>query len=475
MEKFLGARRQFLALDLGIVISFALLSGLLSWLPLQSPLPGSISIGTPTPAHQQPADKHSQFMVRMKAGTAGSNGFAVAEAAAKRYGAELKRVRILATGATLVSSSRALDAAEFGRFKAEVLASGAVEYLDADVRVRIALAPNDPGYQQQWDFTGSNGMRIPGAWNTSTGSGVKVAVLDTGVTSHPDLAGNLLPGYDFISNSTAARDNNGRDSNPQDQGDWHAAGECGSSTASNSSWHGTHVAGTVAAVTGNSSGVAGVAPDAKVVPVRVLGKCGGMLSDIAEAIIWAAGGTVTGIPANANPAKVINMSLGAAGACSVTYQNAINSAVGRGATVVVAAGNSAVNVSNSQPANCGNVVAVAASNNSGGLAYYSNYGTGVDLTAPGGDTRQSGGGILSTLNEGTTVPGNPAYAFYQGTSMAAPHVAGLAALMKAYKPTLTPAQIESTLKQGTRPMPAGCTQGCGSGLSDANATMTLLK
>ena len=158
-------------------------------------------------------------------------------------------------------------------------------------------------------------MRIPGAWDVATGTGVTVAVIDTGITAHPDLDANVLPGYDFVSDATAARDGNGRDANAQDQGDWYAAGECGQPTAGNTSWHGTHVAGTVAAVTGNATGVAGVAPNAKVVPVRVLAKCGGSLSDIADAIVWASGGTVAGIPANANPAKVINMSLGGSGAC----------------------------------------------------------------------------------------------------------------------------------------------------------------
>ena len=167
-------------------------------------------------------------------------------------------------------------------------------------------------------------MRIPGAWDVSTGSGSTVAVIDTGITAHLDLDANVLPGYDFVSDATAARDGNGRDSNAQDQGDWYAAGECGQTAAANSSWHGTHVSGTVAAVAGNSTGVAGVAPTAKVVPVRVLAKCGGSLSDIADAIIWAAGGTVSGIPANANPAKVINMSLGGSGACGTTYQAAID-------------------------------------------------------------------------------------------------------------------------------------------------------
>ncbi|MCO4250828.1 S8 family peptidase [Pseudarthrobacter raffinosi] len=422
-------------------------------------------------------EAYTKFIVEFKETTANAtpNGRANAWGkAAKSQGVKVQELRTLATGGTLIEADRALSGQAAKDFMAEIAASGSVDYVEPDARMTVALTPNDPRYGEQWDFTGTNGMRVPGAWDVATGTGVTVAVIDTGITAHPDLDVNVLPGYDFVSDATAARDGNGRDANAQDQGDWYAAGECGQSTAGNSSWHGTHVAGTVAAVTGNATGVAGVAPNAKVVPVRVLAKCGGSLSDIADAIIWSAGGTVPGIPANANPATVINMSLGGSGACGSTYQAAINSAVSRGATVVVAAGNSNQDASGFRPANCNSVVSVAASNPSGSLSYYSNYGSTVDLTAPGGDVRVAGGGILSTINTGTSTPGSAGYASYQGTSMAAPHVAGLAALMKSKSSTLTPAQVESTLKQGTRAMPGGCTTGCGTGLSDATKTMGLL-
>ncbi|WP_104062563.1 S8 family peptidase [Arthrobacter sp. 4R501] len=422
-------------------------------------------------------EAYTKFIVEFKETTANAtpNGRANAWGkAAKSQGVKVHELRTLATGGTLIEADRALSGQAAEDFMAEIAASGSVDYVEPDARMTVALTPNDPRYGEQWDFTGTNGMRVPGAWDVATGTGVTVAVIDTGITAHPDLDANVLPGYDFVSDATAARDGNGRDANAQDQGDWYAAGECGQATAGNSSWHGTHVAGTVAAVTGNATGVAGVAPNAKVVPVRVLAKCGGSLSDIADAIIWSAGGTVSGIPANANPATVINMSLGGSGACGSTYQAAINSAVSRGATVVVAAGNSNQDASGFRPANCSSVVSVAASNPSGSLSYYSNYGSTVDLTAPGGDVRVAGGGILSTINTGTSTPGSAGYASYQGTSMAAPHVAGLAALMKSKSSTLTPAQVESTLKQGTRAMPGGCTTGCGTGLSDATKTMGLL-
>lgn len=425
----------------------------------------------------RPGGQYSQFIVQFKAGPAGADPASRAKAwgrSAKALGISPREVRTLATGASLIATDRPLDEADSKAFMTDIAASGAVEYVEPDALMKAPLAPNDPRYSEQWDFTGANGMRVPGAWDTSTGSGVVVAVLDTGITSHPDLDANMLPGYDFVADATAARDGGGRDPNPQDEGDWYAAGECGSSQAAGSSWHGTHVAGTIAAVTGNATGVAGVAPDAKVLPVRVLGKCGGMLSDIADAIVWASGGPVQGAPANPTPARVINMSLGGGGTCGSTYQNAINAAVGRGTTVVVAAGNESQDASASRPANCSNVVAVAASTPGGTLSYYSNYGSTVDLTAPGGDVRVAGGGILSTLNTGTTTPAAPRYASYQGTSMAAPHIAGLAALMASARPSMLPAEVESTLKQGTRPMPGGCSLGCGAGLSDAAATMGLL-
>ena len=422
-------------------------------------------------------EAYTQFIVSFKntPGNATPNGRANAwGAAARQQGVSVRELRALATGGTLIASDKALSDQAARDFMDAIVASGAVNAVEPDARMTAVLSPNDTRYGEQWDFTGANGMRIPGAWDVSTGSGATVAVIDTGITAHPDLDANVLPGYDFVSDATAARDGNGRDSNAQDQGDWYAGGECGQTAAANSSWHGTHVSGTVAAVTGNSTGVAGVAPNAKVLPVRVLAKCGGSLSDIADAIIWASGGTVSGIPANANPAKVINMSLGGSGTCGTTYQAAINSAVSRGSTVVVAAGNSNQDAAGFRPANCTSVVTVAASNPSGSLSYYSNYGATVDLTAPGGDTSVSSGGILSTINTGTSTPGGAGYANYQGTSMAAPHVAGLVALMKSKSPALSPAQVESTLRQGPRTMPGGCTKGCGAGLSDATATMALL-
>ncbi|MCX4695112.1 S8 family serine peptidase [Streptomyces sp. NBC_01408] len=416
---------------------------------------------------------------------ASSNTAAADDATAKGKKAGKKATfdRRLGTGAALVNLGGTVAPAEAADVMAQFRADPDVAYVEPDSRAYALATPNDTEYAKQWDlFEPTAGMNVPAAWDKTTGTGVTVAVLDTGYVAHSDLASNVVAGYDFISSSSAARDGNGRDNNPADQGDWSAAGECGiGSKASDSSWHGTHVAGTIAASTGNSKGVAGIAYGAKIQPVRVLGKCGGATSDIVDAITWASGGTVQGVPANATPAKVINMSLGGSGACTSSYQNAITAAVGRGTTVVVAAGNSNADAAGFSPASCNNVVNVAASSRSGDRSFYSNYGAIIDVAAPGGETRRATdtpgtvttpeNGILSTLNGGTTTPGAEIYKPFQGTSMAAPHVAGLAALLKSANSALTPAQIESAIKANARPLAGTCTGGCGTGLADAAATV----
>jgi serine protease len=400
---------------------------------------------------------------------------ALMDRAGQQFGQSMKTLHTLATGAYVVQLSKKMSADEIAALAADLVArDSSVEYAEPDLIMQKMFTPTDPRYAEQWHYFETNGgLRLPAAWDKATGTGVNVAVIDTGYRPHADLSGQILPGYDFISSATIANDGNGRDSDASDNGDAIVAGECGSGQPTqdqSSSWHGTHVAGTIAAKTNNGIGVAGVAFNAKIVPVRVLGKCGGYTSDIADAIIWASGGTVSGVPANANPAKVINMSLGGGGACGTTTQTAINSARSRGTVVIVAAGNENTNASNSNPANCAGVVTVASVNRSGGRAWYSNYGTVVDVAAPGGDTSVTANGILSTLNAGTTAPGADNYAFYQGTSMATPHVAGVAALMLSKNAALTPDEIESKLKSTARAFPATCTS-CGTGIVDANAAV----
>jgi len=385
----------------------------------------------------------------------------------------LKHLRRTAIGADVVRADRALDRAEAESLMRQIAADPNVDFVEVDVRRHALLTPNDTHYGVQYGFNGTNGgMRVDQAWDVSTGSGAVVAVLDTGITPHSDLNANILPGYDFITDTFVSRDGDGRDSNPNDEGDWNNATECDQPgydvDASDSSWHGTHVAGTVAAVTNNAKGVAGTAFNAKVVPVRVLGRCGGYDSDISDAIVWASGGSVSGIPANANPAEVINLSLGGGGACPSSYQTAINGAVGRGTTIVVAAGNESANVSTSTPANCANVIAVAATTSTGAKAGFSNYGTGIDVSAPGDQ-------IASTHNGGTTTQGAEQYVYMSGTSMASPHVAGVVALLQSKATTpKTPAEIETLLKNTARALPGACSGGCGAGIVNAKAALDAL-
>jgi serine protease len=397
---------------------------------------------------------------------------ALLDRAGQTYGATMRALRATANGANVLQLNRTMTLDEARQLAAELKSRDAnVEYAEPD-RIMVPLAtPTDPSYTQQWDlYEATGGINAPAAWDKSTGAGINVAVIDTGYRPHADLSGQIVQGYDFISTTTIANDGGGRDTDASDPGDWTPAGSCGTGIPAadqNSSWHGTHVSGTIAAKANNGIGVAGIAYNAKIVPARVLGRCGGYTSDIADAIVWASGGTVTGVPANANKARVLNLSLGGTGACDTTTQNAINSARSRGAVVVVAAGNSNTNAINSNPANCAGVITVAATNRSGGKASYSNYGTNVTIAAPGGD---SGAGILSTLNSGTTTPASDNYAWYMGTSMATPHVAGVVALMLSANPNLTPDDVAAKLKSTARAFPAACS-GCGAGIVNAAAAV----
>jgi len=370
-----------------------------------------------------------------------------------------------------------------------------VEWAQPDYLDQIALEPNDPSYASQWHyFEAAGGVNLPAAWNRTTGSAsIRVAVIDTGsLPNHPDLAGKFVGGYDMIASfPIPGNDGNGRDADPSDPGDWTAANECGSGTsARNSSWHGTHVAGTIAALTNNGVGVSGINWVSPIVPIRVLGKCGGYSSDIADGITWASGGAVPSLPANAHPAQALNLSLGgyrSNAACDAVYQTAISGALSRNVVVVVAAGNSNQETKFHTPANCDGVITVAATGRDGQRASYSNYdnneaGVQVEIAAPGGS---DGNGVLSTLNSGTTVPASYTYVGYNGTSMATPHVAGIVSLMLSAAPTKTPSQILAAITATARPFPTGtirdCTSNlaavttsikyCGAGIIDADAAI----
>jgi len=378
-----------------------------------------------------------------------------AERVVSRFGAKVAFRRDGHDGSSVFRASRALTPEQIRTLSSEMAAADAeVLSVEPDLVMLPQWVPSDSQFASQWHYYEAvGGINLPATWDRSLGAGVRVAVIDTGYRPHADLAANIVGGYDFIADTATANDGNGRDADARDPGDW-----CSGS----SSWHGTHVAGTIAAVTNNGLGVAGVAPSAKIVPVRVLGRCGGYTSDIAAGVVWASGGTVSGIPANAYPARVLNLSLGGSGACGTTMQNAINSARSRSAMLVIAAGNSNLNASNASPANCAGVITVGATTRTGARASFSNYGSVVDVAAPGA-------GILSTLNAGSTVPGADSYASYNGTSMATPHVAGVAALMLAKNAALTPDQVESMLKSSARAFPVspGTTTTIGTGIVDA--------
>jgi serine protease len=393
-------------------------------------------------------------------------------------------LRATATGRHVVRASQKLDRAQAEALMRAIASDPNVESVSVDALMHPTAMPNDPvlATHQIWHYgTGAGGARVTTAWNAgATGAGVVVAVIDTGATHHADLEPNLLPGYDFITDHrVSGRDTDGRVPGGWDTGDFTTAGQCDTgSPASNSSWHGTHVSGTIAEVTNNGVGGAGIAYDAKVVPVRVLGHCGGYTSDINDAIVWAAGGHIEGVKDNPYPAEVINMSLGGNHACDVDTQQSIDLAVARGATVVVAAGNDNEDVSTHSPGNCARVVTVGATGYSGQRAGYSNYGAGVDISAPGGAGVEGSpnGYIWSTHNTGTSVPVGDRYVGMTGTSMATPHIAGIVALMQSVAPQpLTPAQVEGLLTSSARPFPIKPDRPIGAGIVDAAAAVERAK
>jgi serine protease len=375
-------------------------------------------------------------------------------------GVPVEYVRAMSLGFYVFRFPAARSLADADAIKRRIEQLGTVELVDLDIQAKTSLVPNDEfGAKYQYslaataDFAG--GIDAVGAWDLTQGlASTVVAVIDTGITAHPEFDGRVLPGADLISNPAIANDGDGRDTNAADPGDWQpAASATASCPASNSSWHGTHVAGIIAAKGNNGIGIAGVNWNARILPVRVLGRCGGAISDIFDGFLWAIGLPVPGLAGvNANPARVINMSLGgnSPGGCSRVAQLAIQEAKSRGVVIVVAAGNSNEEVTTQVPASCDGVITVGAVDPFGKRASYSNYSFAykVQLSAPGGDQNRYGidGGVLSTVNAGTTAPAGPGYARYQGTSMSAPHVAGIASLALAANPNLSGAEIAALLQ-----------------------------
>jgi len=411
-----------------------------------------------------------------------------ADALARRAGFALTTGRVIGHRAQVVMA-RGVDSASLAR---RLAADPDVAWAVVDQRRRALTVPSDPLFSAgpavnlqtltggpvvgQWYLREPTDLfrsatNAQAAWARSTGSGVVVAVLDTGVLAdHVDLAGQVLSGYDFVRDTTFSNDGDGRDADASDPGDWITAAENASGAYKNcgrqdSSWHGTGVAGIVAAATNNGIGMAGLAHGAKVLPVRVLGKCGGFDSDITAGMLWAAGIDQAGLPGSATPARVLNLSLGGGStACSGVYQDAIAAVTARGAVVVAAAGNTDGGPVGA-PANCPGVIAVAGLRHAGTKVGFSDLGPEIAIAAPGGNCVNIELGqpclypILTLSNSGLTVPaaGGSVYSdsfnISVGTSFATPMVAATAALILSARPDLSPAQVKMALQSGARPFP----------------------
>ncbi len=412
-----------------------------------------------------PEDVTDRIIIRYRPTTAGLFSPAQDEQMqrlSRHAGTMLTYLREMSGDAHVIRLPQKLPAAQVERIAKRLADLPEVEYAEPDRIVRHTLTPNDPRYGEQWHYyERTGGINAPAAWDITTGSdAIVVAILDTGVTDHPDLTRNVPGlGYDFVL-ADLGNDGDGRDSDPRDPGDW-----CENVA---SSWHGTHVAGTIGADSNNGVGVAGVNWTSPLLHVRVLGACGeGSTSDIIDGLRWAAGLPVPGVPANAHPARVVNLSLGGKSRCSPAWQSAINDVTAQGVVVVVAAGNENQDAANFTPAGCDGVITVAATDRNGSKARFSNFGAAVEISAPGVN-------VLSTWNTGTTTPGAAAYTRKSGTSMAAPHVSGVVSLMLSRNPSLTPAQVLAILQRTARRFPPGstCTTSlCGSGIVDAEAAV----
>lgn len=472
-------RRSALA-SLGL---YTLAAVFLSW-----PMTGAAQ----TPLHAP--DYTDRIIVKLKPSTSTPGAVGISTGSAPDLsasaGVSLRAVEAATDGRRVLALPRRMTESEVEDIAARLRADPAVEYAEPDRRLYPSAVPNDPYYSYQWDFKGpadgvAGGADLSGAWDVTTGdSAVVVAVIDTGILPHADLAGRTLAGYDFISDARTANDGDGRDADPFDPGDWITAEESAGTdatggyfsgcAAANSTWHGTHVAGTLAAAADNSIGVAGINWKSKLLPLRVLGKCGGYSSDIADAIRWAAGMPVSGVPDNPHPAQVINLSLSGAGACGQDEQQAIDAANAAGSIVVAAAGNDNAAAAADHPGNCRGVITVAAADRDGGRSTYSDYGSIVDITAPGGG---SGSAIYSTLDHGIHAPlYDNSYGFFIGTSMAAAHVSGAISLMLSANYAVTHAMLPRStvvtkLLGAARAFPANTgndctTDTCGFGLLD---------
>jgi serine protease len=403
-------------------------------------------------------------------------------------GMRLQRKQQLGDATDVLKLDRALDPGEMNALLERMAADPNVEYAVADGHRWAHAVPLDPLFADQWYFQSNEiaATRANQAWDVTQGSNTTiVAVIDTGVRfEHPDLlrvsqAGKLLDGFDFVANAPFANDNDGRDGDASDPGDFVTAAElaqppfnipaCAPSAGSdhvNSSWHGTRVSSLIAALTNNGEGIAGTGWNTLILPVRVLGKCGGTDSDIISGMRWAAGLSVPGVPLNPTPAQIINLSLGGTGLCSAAYQQAVSEITARGALIVASVGNDGQAVA--APANCTGVLGVTGIRHAGTKVGFSNLGTEAALGAPGGNCVNSGPpfstanpcvfSITAAVNAGATTPGASTYTDHTaniniGTSFSAPLVAGAAALIHSINAQLTPPQYIALLKDSATPFP----------------------
>lgn len=425
--------------------------------------------------------------------TASAKGLSAAAGVASGVAVGTTTTAVDADGTAAVDFAEPVSVATAEKAADAVAANPAVEWAEPNYIATTAqsgpVTPKDEYFKQYqwniWDYRDGkvSGVSIPkGGWSAhalnmwprTQGGGVVVAVVDTGITRHPDLNPNVVAGYDMISSASMARDGNGRDANPLDNGDLAAGGS--------STWHGTHVAGIVAAARG-TDGMVGVAPNAKIQPVRVLGKGGGTFADIAAGITWASGGRVSGTTANKTPAKVINVSIQTQAdlRCPTSLQSAITNARKRGAVVIAAAGNYNKSATLSAPGNCAGVITVGALDRNGKRSAYSNKGALVDLSASGGSGSGSSpsGYVWSTYNTGTTSPGSATWGGMAGTSQAAPAVAGAAALIASLG--VKGSALESAVQKLVSPFPRysgssyNCsTSMCGRGYLDISKALVPL-
>jgi serine protease len=443
---------------------------------------------------------------------------------------DLRYSRQVGANWVLVEAKRSLSPALAAQLAEQLRSDARVAFVISNSREQRAAVPTDTLFRDlntataqrspQWWLDDYNAVgnsaaaNFTKAWDISKGSGSPVvAVLDSGITSHPDLATNLLPGYNFVSKAEYAGNGVGRSASSDDLGDALTQAEFdanlglwdGCLVAPVSSWHGTLVAGQLGAVTNNAAGVAGINWNARILPVRVSGRCGAAVADMVDGMRWAGGLSVTGVPANANPAKVLVIGFAGVTSCDLNdankdvagaaklYLDTIAELRAKNVLIVASAGNLRGAVG--RPANCAGVLGVAAVNQLGFKTIYSNFGSQVQLAAPGGDAANNATcdalladkGIVSTNNTGTKSPATYGYAAVSGSSFAAPQVAGTAALMWAINPALTLAQVEAGLRSSARPHVQATALGycsatnksrctcttstCGSGLLDAEEAL----